>query len=101
MLEEAARKFIDKVDNGRARNKETYAELKVAMGTDESVPVEAVVIKKIVIELNRIGNEYLEKYGCESCWADLHKCTCKHDKARMKTFLDMVVTIGKQSNFAL
>ena len=37
MLEKAAKKFINKVETGRARSKETYRELKEALSTDEEV----------------------------------------------------------------
>lgn len=36
MLEEAARKFIEKVESGRARSVETYQELKEALEAEAS-----------------------------------------------------------------
>ena len=94
MLEEAARKFINKVDNGRARNKETYAELKVAMGTDESVPVEAEVgiansgrdeVREVINIYLNANRKYLDEAGfCSNC----DKNICPHSYK-----VDMLINI--------
>ena len=39
-------------------------------------------------QLEQITKEYLEHYGCNSCWSDAHQCTCSHDKYVIMAFVD-------------
>ncbi len=61
MLEDAAKKFIKKVETGKARSKETYRELKEAMGLES----------KKIMQCNKCGytcfEEDCEDLACPRC----------------------------------
>jgi len=38
--------------------------------------------------LDRLADNYLESYGCISCMSDDHRCTCIHDKAVIRAFVE-------------
>lgn len=50
-----------------------------------SVQVDALDMPQKIADLTE---KYLKKYGCTSCWSDVHQCTCNHDKCVIKVFVD-------------
>ena len=40
-------------------------------------------------ELKGFKNEYLRKYGCQSCLSDSHNCTCENDKDIIDKFVSL------------
>ena len=38
--------------------------------------------------LDVLADNYLDTYGCPSCFSDSHRCTCIHDKAVIRAFVE-------------
>lgn len=55
----------------------------------------AIVREKIA----EIKEEYIKNYGCNSCWSDEHKCTCKNDEYIIGAFYSTLIRKLKESNF--